>query len=170
MPSAISLNHGPLRFNSGPLFRRLLKLRLAITDNWSTFDSSNSRCTIRYLPLACALFRLHHGPPDLNSQVVSVMATGLPNLVLSASPQTKQNSVDSTPDELVGFLRWPKVSAQESRVAPGSKTPDSLGLPDCVLVRLPGQPSDIAQATKFVALTHALPAMANTDLVGIRGR
>ena len=26
--------------------------------------------------------------PDLNSEVVSVMATGLPNLVLSASPQT----------------------------------------------------------------------------------
>ena len=73
-------------------------------------------------------------------------------------------------DELVGFLRWPNVRAQESRVAPGSKTPDSLGLPERVLVSLLGRPSDIAQATKLAALAHAMLAMANTDLVGIRGR
>ena len=74
------------------------------------------------------------------------------------------------PGRVGRFPSWPKVSVQESRVALGSKTADSLGLPDCVLVRLPGQPSDIARATKFLALTHALLAMANTDLVGIRGR
>jgi hypothetical protein len=41
VPLGISLNHRPLRFDSGLLFRRLLKLRLAIADGWSAFNWSN---------------------------------------------------------------------------------------------------------------------------------
>src|ERR1700730_11369615 len=39
----------------------------------------------------------------------------------------RETAIDSTPDESVGFLCRPKVSAQESLVVPGSKSPDSFG-------------------------------------------
>src|SRR5260370_3284660 len=43
----------------------------------------------------------------------------------------------------VGLRRGPRVNAQESRVVPRSRTPDSSGLPQRGLVSLPRQLSDI---------------------------